>query len=216
MNRKPLLLFDLDGTLWDSAEPVAEAWTQVLSAEIPAYPSLSAADVHRVMGMTTEQIRDTLFPDIPFPRRNEIVEKCMRYEVDYLMSHAGRIYPDLRPVLEELRRDGFLTGIVSNCQTGYVSAFLRSCGVSDLFDDLEEWGRTRRPKGENILLVMERNGFDRALYVGDTAGDQAAARLAGIPFIHAAYGFGSVRDPEGVIHSLSELPREVRRVMELR
>ena len=50
----------------------------------------------------------------------------------------------------------------------------------------------RSPKGENIRLIMERNQIKDAVYVGDTAGDAQACRLAGVPMIYAAYGFGNV------------------------
>ena len=60
---------------------------------------------------------------------------------------------------------------------------------------------------------MERNGISNgpgadeieAVYVGDTAGDMTAAHSAGLPFIHAAYGFGTADSPEYVISSFSEL-----------
>ena len=96
--------------------------------------------------------------------------------------------------------------IVSNCQCGYIDAFLSSVGVADLFVDYEEWERTGLVKGENIRLVMNRNHVSKAVYIGDTQKDQDAAKLAGIPFIHAAYGFGKVQSPDAVIRSLSELP----------
>ena len=59
--------------------------------------------------------------------------------------------------------------------------------------------------------MITRNGSVPACprertYVGDTQKDQDAARLAGIPFIHAAYGFGKVQAPDAVIRSLAELP----------
>lgn len=44
------------------------------------------------------------------------------------------------------------------------------------------------------------------VYIGDTAGDEAAAHAAGIPFIYAAYGFGSANNPDAVIHNFNELP----------
>ena len=53
---------------------------------------------------------------------------------------------------------------------------------------------------------MERNGYDSAVYVGDTSKDEEAARMAGIPFVHAAYGFGKTEKPEGVIRAISALP----------
>ena len=44
------------------------------------------------------------------------------------------------------------------------------------------------------------------MYVGDTSGDEAAAREAGIPFFHAAYGFGKAEAPDRVLQALSALP----------
>ena len=58
------------------------------------------------------------------------------------------------------------------------------------FDDIQCWGDNMVPKGENNKLIMQRNGITRAVYVGDTSGDEQSARVAGIPFIFAAYGFG--------------------------
>ena len=116
-----------------------------------------------------------------------------------------------RETLEELRGMGYELAIVSNCQRGYVEAFLHSSGMADLFCDYEEWERTGLTKGENIRLVMERNGYRKAVYVGDTRKDQEAAQAAGIPFIHASYGFGETEGPDGVIASLTDLPSLIRR-----
>ena len=201
-----LLLFDLDGTLWDSAARVAESWNEVFQREDPSLPLLTADDVHGVMGMTMDEISRTLYPDWNNPRRKELFDECCTWEVEYLLTHCGTLYPDLRPVMETLISRGFRLAIVSNCQTGYIGAFLSSSGLGDLFCDYEEWGRTGLAKGENIRLVMARNGFTRGIYIGDTKKDREAALLAGIPFIHAAYGFGAVENPDGVIRSLAELP----------
>ena len=77
------------------------------------------------------------------------------------------------------------------------------------FDDYENAARTGLSKGENIRLVMARNGIKRAVYVGDTNGDREAARFAGIPFLHAAYGYGSVPEADAVLRSFSDLPEAV-------
>ena len=208
-----LLLFDLDGTLWDSAVPVAESWNEVFEQEDPSLPRLTADDVHGVMGMTMKEIATVLQPTIPADRRAAVFERCNRYEVEYLRSHPGTVYPDLRPVMEELIARGFELAIVSNCQCGYIDAFLTSTGAADLFVDYEEWEHTGLIKGENIRLVMNRRGYTKGLYIGDTNKDREAAILAGIPFIHASYGFGTVPDADGVITSLSGLPAEVARVL---
>ena len=77
---------------------------------------------------------------------------------------------------------------------------------------LECYEATRRPKGENIRLVMERNGLAHSIYVGDTQGDRDAAQLAGIPFIYARYGFGEVDGYDHAIDSLLELPELIARI----
>ena len=63
-------------------------------------------------------------------------------------------------------------------------------------------------KGKNICLLMERNGIlqENAVYKGDTAGDEEAARYAGIHFIWAGYGFGKAMSPDTVLNDIVELP----------
>ena len=61
---------------------------------------------------------------------------------------------------------------------------------------------------------MERNGNDRAFYLGDTQGDLNAADQAGIPFVHAAYGFGRVDRAVPAIQELSQLPALARKLLE--
>ena len=208
----PMLIFDLDGTLWDSAAQVAESWNIIFTRENPHVVPVTAEDIHNVMGMTMDEIRDALRVDVPAERRAEIFRECNTFEVEYLREHGGVPYPGLRPVMEELRRRGYVLAIVSNCQLGYIDAFLNASGMRDVFADSEEWEHTGLRKGENIRLVMERNGFPSAVYIGDTHKDEEAARLAGIPFIHAAYGFGRAEAPDAVIHSLRELPAVISRL----
>ena len=209
-----LLLFDLDGTLWDSAPAVADAWNEVFRREYPGLKPLTVDDIHGVMGMTMKEISVALYRDTEIPRRDEIFDLCCRYEVEYLYSHCGTLYPDFRAVMETLKAQGYGLAVVSNCQTGYVEAFLASSGASDLFIDYEEWERTGLTKGENIRLVMERNRYTKGIYIGDTQKDREAALLAGVPFIFAAYGFGTADAPDGVIHSLADLPAAIEKLLD--
>ena len=201
-----LLLFDLDGTLWDSAPAVAEAWNEIFRREYPGLKPLTVEDIHGVMGMTMKEISLALYKDTDIPRRGEIFDICCRHEVEYLYTHCGTLYPDFRNVMESLKSQGYDLAVVSNCQTGYVKAFLISSGAADLFIDYEEWERTGLTKGENIRLVMDRNHYAKGIYIGDTKKDREAALQARVPFIHAAYGFGTIESADGTINSLSELP----------
>ena len=207
--RDTLLLFDLDGTLWDSAVAVAASWNIILQREDPTLPPLTVEDIHGVMGLTMKEIGQVLYRDHPLPRREAVFEECSAFEVAYMHTHCGTLYPDFRKTLEELKSRGYDLAVVSNCQRGYVEAFLSSAGAADLFIDYEEWERTGLTKGENIRLVMARTGYARGIYIGDTGRDREAALQAGVPFIHAAYGFGEVPEADGVIRALAELPEAV-------
>lgn len=206
---KPAILFDLDGTLWDSSREVALSWSLALE---PYGLQITTEDVRAVMGKTLWEIADLLFPDADNDEKKRRLALCAKTEEAYLRVHGASPYPGLIPMLDTLRQD-YALAIVSNCQMGYIETFLDYYGLWPYFSDTENAGRTGKPKGENIRLVLERNGWDHALYVGDTLGDQQAAKFAGIPFVHAAYGFGV---PQGACPSaaeLMELPALVRSLL---
>ena len=184
------IIFDVDGTLWDSAKPVAESWTLMLERRYPELARIiTPDDMYRNMGKTMDAIGADLFPGLAPDKRDEVMDACMRYENEYLADHPGVTYPNMKETLAALSREYGLY-IVSNCQEGYIEALMAACGIASYISDTECIGATGRPKGDNIRLVMERNGLEKCLYVGDTAMDQEAAGKAGIPFVFASYGFG--------------------------
>lgn len=208
------IIFDVDGTLWDSAKPVAESWTLMLERSYPELARIiTPDDMYRNMGKTMDAIGADLFPGLAPDKRDEVMDACMRYENEYLADHPGVTYPNMKETLAALSREYGLY-IVSNCQEGYIEALMAACGIASYISDTECFGATGRPKGDNIRLVMERNGLEKCLYVGDTAMDQEAAGKAGIPFVFASYGFGQASGADAVIGSLVELPQAVKEILE--
>lgn len=202
---KTAVIFDLDGTLWDSSKSVCESWNIIFSKYPDIERRLTQQDIMGFMGKTLDRIAPLALPDVPEKRRLDVLHECVRFEIEYIAQHGGILYPSLRETLETLHREHSLI-IVSNCQDGYIQCFLDFADLRGLIDDFESAGGTGLTKGENIRLVIQRNGIDRAVYVGDTQGDLDAADFAGIPFIRAAYGFGSADRPVPEIRSLTELP----------
>ena len=197
------ILFDLDGTLWDSSAYVTASWNQVLHKY--GRREITVADMRSYMGKTMEASAALMLPEEDKDTRAVIFQECCDHEVAYLREHGGILFDNLESTLQELQKK-YALFIVSNCQIGYIEAFLSYHQLESYFKDTENYGRTGRGKGENIRLVVERNHLERAVYVGDVQGDMEAADEAGIPFIHAAYGFGTVNRAVPAIQDICELP----------
>ena len=73
------------------------------------------------------------------------------------------------------------------------------------FKDFECAGNTGLIKGENIKLVIEKHHLKNPIYVGDAQVDCDGAKLAGIPFVYASYGFGQVTSHDYIINEFTEL-----------
>ena len=206
------IIFDLDGTLWDSSETVVDSWNEKLKSIPDADYEMSYEQMKGYMGLTMEEIAYSFFCNDTKERAMELLNLCTDYENEYIEKHGGRLFNGLEETLAKLHEDYFLA-IVSNCQEGYIEAFLKYHKLEDFFDDIESYGRTQHGKGYNIRLVVERNHLDKAVYVGDIMGDYNSAMEAGIPFIYAAYGFGKVPEGTPEIPDIRELPEKAKEIL---
>lgn len=189
------IVFDLDGTLWDATATIAAAWDAAVQARHPGHPPLTPAAIRGVMGLAHREIVERLFPGYPPDEQDALGALCYAEEERRLRAEGGAVYPGVAEGLRILQARWPLF-IVSNCQVGYIETFLDVTGLGGCFRDVECHGNTGRSKAENLVHVLRRNRIARAVMVGDTPGDQAAARAAGAPFLHAAYGFGDAADPD--------------------
>lgn len=208
-NMKKGVIFDLDGTLWDSSQAVVDSWNEAIRKFTDEKYYCTLEMMHNFMGRTMEEIGIELFCNETRERAMELLTICMDYENQYIEKTGGILFDGLEEMLQELKQRGYFIAIVSNCQEGYIEAFLKYHKLGKYFNDTENYGRTGRDKDYNIKLVVERNKLDKAVYVGDIMGDYNSTMKAGLPFIHAAYGFGTV--PEGTprVESIREIPDKV-------
>ena len=209
---KPGIIFDMDGTLWDSSEGVAVSWTEIVNKEYDKERVITAEDIQGVMGRTMDKIADALFAELSKEERMALLRKCCAYENEYLKEHGGRLFPELEETFNKLLENYDLF-IVSNCQAGYIEAFLDHYGFWKYFKDIECYGNNDLPKHDNIKKVVERNNLEKAVYVGDIQGDYDSTMIAGLPFIHAAYGFGTINQKTAKVDSFAELVTVVPEVL---
>lgn len=203
------LIFDLDGTLWDSVDTICASWNQALARLAPEYAGCVTRErLEGCMGMLLPDIVHRLLPGIDQTLVQQIMDSILPEENVHVAAQGGVLYPGVPETLEILSAS-YPLSIVSNCQDGYIEAFFQAHGLGKYFTDYENPGRTGKPKADNIALVVERNGLKRPLYIGDTQGDCDACTKAGVPFLHAAYGFGKIDRPVPAVTAFSQLPEAI-------
>lgn len=198
------IIFDIDGTLWNSTDTVAESWNQAISEHSDLEIRIDGATLKNLFGLPMNEIYEALFPELSFEEQNRLGDLCFEYENQLLETKPGILYDGVKETLHTLSKKVPLY-IVSNCQCGYIEVLLKTTGIGEYIQDHLCFGETHTSKGQTILKLMERNHLKDVVYVGDTLGDSRACTEAGIPFIFAAYGFGEVPDAPNVIHSIREL-----------
>ena len=199
------IIFDMDGTLWNSTDVVARSWTDAVKEWGLLDKIITPDDMRGVMGLTMDRIAMALFSEIKGEEQTKLLDYCCKIENEYIIKFGGVLYPDLEETWTKLKENGYHLYIVSNCQKGYIEAFLEHYGFGHYFEDIECFGNNGLKKGDNIRNVVTRNSLDYAVYVGDIQGDYDAAMEAGVDFIHAAYGFGIINAMVRKINKFSDL-----------
>lgn len=207
------IIFDLDGTLWNAAKPICCSWNEVMSKNGVKRPPVTEEEIKSYMGLPMYDIAAKALPELSKEKQVSLMEEMCCYENEYLAAHGGTLFEGLEQTLQALLKD-YKLFIVSNCQDGYIEAFIKAHHMEKYFSDTECWGRTKLPKSESNKILMARNNLINTVYVGDTQGDADAARKAGIPFILAGYGFGNAEESDciAVVEDIRELPEVLEKL----
>ena len=198
------IIFDLDGTLWNTVDSCLKATSLVKEEHKDITRDVTREQIESAMGKTSDEIINIYYGYLPREKGEEYANEAFSKNVENLLKEGGRLYPNTRETIMNLSKK-YKLYIVSNCVKGYIESFFNTSGLKDYFDDYESYGNTLLSKGENIKLVIERNNLQNPIYVGDTSGDMEGAKIAGIPFVYAAYGFGDVESFDYKIDDISEL-----------
>lgn len=199
------VILDIDGTLWNTLPLVELSWNAQMNDE--GYPqcNVTVADLQKLFGHTTDEIADAMFGSLPQPLRMPLMLRCMDREHLVLEeTETDCTYPGTVEALRSLAKK-FRLFLVSNSEAGYPELLVKKLEIGDIIEGTLCFGDTMRSKGENIRTLMERYGVRSAVYVGDTQGDCNASKQAGVPFVWAAYGFGTADSYAARIDSLSRL-----------
>ena len=197
MTRVPrAVLFDLDGTLIDSAPDLAAAGNEMREARglapLPyeAFRPMVGSGARGMVGIALSVApTDAGFVGL----RDEFLR---RYEVR--MTRDTKIFADIPPLLSELRTRGVPWGIVTNKATRFAEPVIRALGL-DAQSSVLVCGDTTshsKPHPEPLLEAARRLGVEPSscLYVGDDLRDVVAGRAAGMITVVAAWGYLGLGD----------------------
>lgn len=194
MSALKLFLFDLDGTLLDTAPTLAAAANRVLAdrgleplpvSELRPYVSKGAPGLlGRGLGITPED------KDFPSLRRD-----FLSYYAEDIITGTG-LFDGVREMIDALHSRGIRTGIVTNKPEYLTLQLLDALDATPLFSVImgsDSVGGAMKPNPQSLLTALERTGVraQEALYAGDDRRDIEAAHRAGMPAASVAWGYSN-------------------------
>lgn len=200
------IIFDVDGTFWDSTVVVEKAWNKGLADAGFEGISVSADQLKGLFGLPMDDILNAILPE---KVRTEEAKKALcpfiySYEENQLRATPPEPYEGLAEMIKTLHKKVPLF-VVSNCQSGYIEMFCEKTGLGEYFTDHLCPGDTNKLKADNIRTIIEKYELKSPIYVGDTQMDADASRAANCPFVFCRYGFGNVPDAEFAIDKPMDL-----------
>lgn len=185
------ILFDVDGTIWDSTGVVTEAWNQALIDTGHADIQVTADRLKGLFGLPMLDIIQNILPDEELEEQKRFEKVCYEYEENYIRAKAGTVYEGIDDAIKELAKS-YKVFIVSNCQSGYIELVIEHLKLHEHITDHVCPGDSGLLKAENILLMCKKYDIKKPVYVGDTQMDANACKKADVPMVFAGYGFGTV------------------------
>lgn len=185
------IIFDLDGTLIDSAPDIHAAAIATLASEgfAPITPAQSRSFIGNGARVLVERLERTATGENHGPRTDRMHRQFLAcYETGHSLTEP---YPHVPAVLADLSRAGWVLGLCTNKPLKPAQAVLAHMGWSGLFaavvggDSLP----VLKPDPAPLLAVLAQLGGGRAVYVGDSEVDAQTARAAGLPFMLFTEGY---------------------------
>lgn len=204
-----LIVFDWDGTLFDSTALITRAIQESARDVGVSVPSREQAAY--VIGMGLKDALQYAVPELPESRYQEL---AARYRHHYLLGEEGlALFEGVETLLTELKDAGYLLAVATGKSRAGLDRALINSPLSDMFNTTRTADETRsKPHPQMLLEILKETGASaqRTLMVGDTTHDLQLALNAGAQAAAVAYG---AHDPEPLIkmsplicaHSVAEL-----------
>lgn len=213
-----LAVFDLDGTLIDTAPDLVDSLNHTIS--IRNLEPLTYADLTHLVGSGARAMIERAFSLRGSPLAESDLEPMVeRFVAHYRANMPGKSapYPGLIEALDRLAAAGVTLAVCTNKMEGLARPLLETLGLSDRFAAITggDTFAVRKPDAEHLLGTIRQAGGDPAssVMIGDSFNDFKVASNANIPSIAVPFGYSDVAvetlDPSVVIQHFDELTVEL-------
>jgi phosphoglycolate phosphatase len=214
----PVLLFDLDGTLADTAGDLMGTLNVILARE--GLAPLPIADARHLLGAGARALIARGFAQSGRTLAPEQLQRLFGDFLDHYNAHIAdhsRLYPGVTAALDRAARDGDRLAVCTNKLERSAHLLLRALGIAERFQFVcgQDTFGVGKPDPQPVVETVAAVGGDlaRAIMVGDSRSDVDAARAAGVPSIAVDFGYSDVPvaalRPDRVISHFDELAAAV-------
>lgn len=198
-------MFDLDGTLWEVTDLTYESANEV--ARRHGLKEVKKDTVCKAFGLNKVQCAQMYFKDLELNTSLDLMDEISKIKIARLNEKGGNLYPDVSDTIMKLSEQYDLFIVSNTSKKEYIEAFLKTSKLEKYFKDYIAAGANGITKASAIKSVIDKFNLSKAVYVGDTVKDMEAADEAGVTFIQARYGYGSVLNVKYHINSVAELKK---------
>lgn len=202
-----LLIFDLDGTIFPTAQPEFEAIKSALSRLGWNEIKITEGKVKEVMGKTSEEVYREILSQDKISRWQELAEE-VRIQRNYIFPKYIKTFPRTRETLELLKKRGYKLALYTNSPIHYLKLVVSLLNIAEYFDYIECIEENNLTKIELVKKIKNRFSIPESVVIGDRIHDIEAAKGNNALSVGVLYGYGKedeLKKADIKINKFSEL-----------
>lgn len=201
------IIFDLDGTLWDTTKAYAYALEKYLINHPKARTEVKKENLQYTIGVTMDQIASLIFPSVSPTQMISIMMECLKYACDYLKEEAPTIFPEVIETIQKLSPE-YPLFVISDGPQEFYEIFIERSGLKNHFKDafvLGGWKSEKVTKKYNLTELVTKYQLKNPLYVGDFQNDFEASKALNLDYCQIGYGNYQVEEYKYYLEKFSEI-----------
>lgn len=210
MDKTTMVIFDLDGSLWDTSQAILTVTNLILKNY--GKEEITIDVVNQSFGLPIEQKLELLLPEFKRSDAIKIYGQIMATVQKLLDTGKGvKVFNGVKPILKDLS-SRYKLGIISQNSEKYVKSFINLTKTLDYFEDYIGIADYNLDKTQAIMRLRQNNNVAHVIYVGAKELDRDAARDALVPFLHARYRYSNQIESSYFANSINEITEAIYQI----